>query len=312
VTERPFVVVGESLVDIVVPHHGEVVNAPGGSPMNVAVGLSRLDVPALLVTELGDDDLGRLVADHVHESRVRLSDGSVQPGRRTSTATAHLDPGHAADYTFDLTWDLPPQRLPEEPLGLHVGSLGASLDPGRGAVADLVRQADADDVFVSFDPNVRPAFLTDPDLAWRELLEIAGGSWLVKMSDEDLRALQPGVPFDRAAAGLLGSSHTEMVIVTSGADGACAFTGTVAVEVPAPRVDVTDTVGAGDSFMAAALAVLVDWGITTGGPGALGELDEDRVRLLLSGSVGAAAVTCSRRGANPPTRRELPPGWPAG
>jgi fructokinase len=309
-TDTPFVVVGESLVDIVLPTRGETVEAPGGSPMNVAVGLARLDVPTVLVTELGDDDLGELVVEHVQASGVRLADGSVRPGTRTSTATARLDPGHAATYEFDLSWDLPPLRLPTELTGLHVGSLGAGLDPGRQAVVDLVRQADRDDVFVSFDPNVRPALLPDLDLAWRDLLEVAGGSWLVKLSDEDLAVLQPGVPVEEAAAGLLASSSTELVIVTHGPGGAAAYTDAVEVAVPAPRIEVVDTVGAGDSFMAAVLAVLLDWELTTGGPGTLTALDEDRVRLLLSAAVSAAAVTCGRRGANPPTRRELPPTWP--
>ena len=73
-----------------------------------------------------------------------------------------------------------------------------------------------------------------------------------------------------------------------------------------------DSVGAGDSFMAATLALLADWGVVSDGEGALRALDDDRVRLLVSGAARAAAVTCSRRGANPPTRRELPPTWPAG
>jgi fructokinase len=74
---------------------------------------------------------------------------------------------------------------------------------------------------------------------------------------------------------------------------------------------VVDTVGAGDSFMAAVLAIFVGWELTTDGSGALTALDDDRVRLLLGGAATAAAATCARRGANPPWRRELPPTWPA-
>ncbi|MGZ4428300.1 MAG: PfkB family carbohydrate kinase [Nocardioidaceae bacterium] len=309
---RPFVVVGESLVDIVVPAGGESVHAPGGSPMNVAVGLSRLDVPTLLVTEVGDDEHGKQVVEHLRASGVTLSESSVRPGQRTSTATAHLDHTNAAAYAFDLTWDLPAQTLPGDVLGLHVGSLGTTIEPGRRSVVDLVRQASEDEVFVSFDFNVRPAFLGDVDEAWRDVLEIAGGATLVKMSDEDLEALQPGRTVEEVARDLLASSSTELVIVTFGPRGATAFTDTVRVHVDAPVVEVTDTVGAGDSFMAAVLAVLVDWDLTTDGPGALSALDEDRVSLLLSAAATAAATTCARRGANPPTRRELPPTWPIG
>jgi fructokinase len=100
--------------------------------------------------------------------------------------------------------------------------------------------------------------------------------------------------------------------VTYAGEGASAWTRLFSVHVPAPRVEVVDTVGAGDSFMAAALAVLVDWELTTPGPGALSALDEDAVRFLLQGAVGAAAVTCGRLGADPPRREDLPATWPAG
>ena len=83
-----------------------------------------------------------------------------------------------------------------------------------------------------------------------------------------------------------------------------AFTDDTQVEVVAPPTDLVDTVGAGDSFMAALVAVLLEWGNPR-------ELDAGRLRTLLDAAGLAAAVTCTRRGANPPTRRELPPGWPA-
>ena len=97
-----FLVAGESLVDIVVPADGSPRhNAVGGSCLNVAVGLARLDVPTMLVTRIGDDELGALVVDHVRASDVVLSEGSIVAGGTTSTATAHLDAGHAATYEFD-------------------------------------------------------------------------------------------------------------------------------------------------------------------------------------------------------------------
>src|SRR4051794_17624270 len=153
-----FLVVGESLVDVVVPAEGPRHEAVGGSPLNVAVGLARLDVPTSLLTRVGDDDFGRLVQQHVRESGVWLHEGSMVAGGVTSTSTAHLDGGGAATYDFDLVWDLPAQELPEDLLGVHVGSIGAVLEPGRASVADLVRRAVDSDVFVSYDPNIRPAF----------------------------------------------------------------------------------------------------------------------------------------------------------
>jgi fructokinase len=305
-----FLVVGESLVDIVVPVTGPRVEAPGGSPLNVAVGLARLDVPTLLVTQLGDDAYGELVARHAEESGVVLAAGSVQAGRRTSTATAHLDADHAASYEFDLAWDLDRQQLPEDAAAVHVGSLGAALPPGRDAVLDLLAQAA--DRFVSFDPNVRPAFVGDPAAAWRELAEVAACARLVKCSEEDLAALRPGEDEADLAAELLGAGATELLVVTRGGAGASGYRDGTRVDVPAPRTAVVDTVGAGDSFMAALLAVIWGWGLTEDGEGSLDALDEPRIALLLTGAVTAAAVTVARRGANPPTRRELPPTWPSG
>jgi fructokinase len=91
-----------------------------------------------------------------------------------------------------------------------------------------------------------------------------------------------------------------------------AFTEDSTIEVAAPPTDVVDTVGAGDSFMASMLTLLCEWGVVREGIGAIAALADDRVRLLVHGAARAAAVTCSRRGANPPTRQELPPTWPVG
>jgi fructokinase len=307
-----FLVVGESLVDIVVPSGGgDRHDAVGGSCLNVAVGLSRLDVPTTLATRIGDDRLGRMVVDHVHASAVTLSEGSVVPGGVTSTATAYLDEAHAATYDFEIVWDLPPQVLTDDSTGVHIGSLGSALRPGRESVVDLVQQAVAADVFVSYDPNIRPFFLEDAEQAWAEVVELAAGSCLVKLSDEDLRLLRPDDAEDDVCNELLSAGRTELVVLTRGEKGAKAFTAGATLEVTAPPTDVVDTVGAGDSFMAAMLAMLEDWGVVSGGGGALSALDDDRVALLVRGAVTAAAVTCSRRGANPPRRAELPATWPA-
>lgn len=305
----PVAVVGEALVDIVVPTEGEPTSAVGGSPLNVAVGLARLGVPALLITRVGDDEHGRWVADHVRESGAELSESSVVAGTATSTATAHLDEDRTARYEFDLVWDLDRHALPEA-RALHVGSLGATLLPGRHAVEDLVRQAEETELFVSYDPNVRPAFVTDREATWRDVREIASHCRLVKISDEDIAVLRPGEPVDDVARELLDGGTTELVVVTLGGDGATAYAPDFTVHEPAPATGLVDTVGAGDSFMAALLAILDEWDLPADGPGALDALDADHVAILLRGAMTAAAVTVSRRGADPPTRQELPPTWP--
>ncbi len=301
------VVAGESLVDIVVAPDGERSERVGGSPMNVAVGVARLDVTALLLTQLGDDEHGRQVLEHLAASEVEVV---VSPLPATSTATATLDTAGAATYAFDLVWSLPRQELPACD-ALHVGSLGAALTPGRGAVLDLVRQAWDHDVFISFDPNIRPAFVSDPTQAWQDVRETASRATLVKLSDEDLEALRPGVPADELARELLTGPGTALVIVTAGAVGATAYVDDLAVHVEAPVTEVVDTVGAGDSFMAATLVTLHSWGALNRNSGVDLPADEDGLTRLLTNAMIAAAITCSRRGANPPTLAEVPSGWPA-
>lgn len=311
-TAARFLVAGESLVDVVVPSSGSAERAVGGSCLNVAVGLARLEVPTSLLTRVGDDDLGGLVIEHLRSSGVLLAPGSVVVGGATSTATAHLDETHAATYDFEIDWDVADLPLPAETGGLHVGSLGTTLEPGRRAVAALLRRAVAAGMFVSYDPNIRPFFLSDPEATWRDVCEVGAEARLVKLSEEDLELLRPGVSEDESCRTLLGGRRTELVVLTRGGHGATAFTEGATVQVSAPVTGVADTVGAGDSFMAAMLAMLWDWDVVAGGGGALAALDDARVELLLAGAVTAAAVTCSRRGADPPSRRELPTTWPAG
>jgi fructokinase len=315
-TTGRFVVVGEAIVDVVVDSSGhELEEAVGGSPLNVAVGLARLDVPTLLVTRLADDEHGRVMLDHLRASGVVLAEGSVVPGGRTSTSTAHLDEHHAASYEFEMDWDLPRQEVPTEALGVHVGSIGSALEPGRRAVLDLVRRAAEEGMFVSYDPNIRPSFFDDPAQAWRDVVELASYARLVKLSDEDLRWMRHGDDEAAACRELLAADSTELVVLTRGSEGAVAYGEGAELTVPAGSLtagEVVDTVGAGDSFTAALLAMLCRWDVVTAGEGALEALGDSRVELLLRGAATAAAVTCSRRGADPPRTAELPASWPAG
>lgn len=300
-------VVGESLVDVVVPLRGDVVRRPGGSPMNVAVGLARLEVPTRLVTRLGDDADGRLVREHLAGSRVDLADGSLDPDASTGVATAHLDADGVATYDFSVVWDLPPTPLPADCRALHLGSIGAALRPGRDAVLALAQEAHAAGLPVSFDPNARPAFTPDAAAAWSDVLELAALCDLVKLSDEDARFFQPGVPVLDVARALLAAGPA-LVVVTGGGGEATAVTRAGVVVVAESReVEVADTVGAGDSFMAALVAATLpdrSAGAWVEGP------THAMVAEYLSAAHAAAAVTVTRRGADPPRLAELPPGWP--
>ena len=302
------VVVGEALIDVVLDHDGDSTETPGGSPLNVAVGLARLEVPATLVCQVGHDERGGLVVQHVTNSGAEIVPVPTREGR-TSVATAHLDASGAASYEFDLEWSLPRQELPPC-RALHVGSLGTVLEPGREAVLDLVDQAVARDVFVSYDANLREAFVDDRERTLRQVQELAARCTLVKLSDEDALLIDPATDPDDFARALLTGERTRIVLLTRGAGGATAFTAQGETSASPRQVEVVDTVGAGDAFMAGTLAQLADLdAFRHPGPGV--PVNEADVARLLRGAMEVAAITCERRGANPPRRQELPPGWPA-
>jgi len=302
------VVAGEALIDLVVDADGDSSEAPGGSPLNVAVGLARLDVPATLISQVGHDERGGLVVQHVTGSGAEIVAVPTSSGR-TSVATAHLDATGAARYDFDLEWSLPRQELPPC-RALHVGSLGTLLEPGRASVLDLVEQACSREVFVSYDANLRESFMDDREQAWQDVRSLGARCTLVKLSDEDAELLQPDSDPDDVARTLLQGERTQLVVLTRGGDGATAFTPDAEWSGRPRPIEVVDTVGAGDAFMAATLAQLSDLD-AFGHPGPGLPLDESSVGRLLRGAMEVAAVTCERRGANPPRRQDLPAGWPA-
>lgn len=301
------VVAGEALIDVVVDHEGGSSETPGGSPLNVAVGLGRLEVPTTLISQVGHDEHGGLVVQHVTGSGAEIVAVPTVSGR-TSVATARLDATGAASYDFELEWSLPRLALPACH-ALHVGSLGTVLEPGCESVRDLVEQAVVREVFVSFDANLRASFVEDRDATWRDVRTLGARCTLVKLSDEDADLLEPGVDPDDVARTLLTGQRTQLVLLTRGSEGATAFSGSGEVSVRPRRTEVVDTVGAGDAFMAGTLAQLYDLdAFSLPGPGLPRE--EPALTRLLAGAVEIAAITCERRGANPPRRQELPAGWP--
>ncbi len=206
----------------------------------------------------------------------------------------------SATYDFDLTWD--PSTLPDpgDFDAVHVGSLGTSLAPGAALVADLAMMADAVGVPVSFDPNVRLTVEPDHE-AWRDIFAaIAPHSSIIKMSDEDAAVLFPGEDVRWLAQRL--AADGALVAITLGGEGAVVANRKNAVSIPPADLRVVDTIGAGDSFMAAMLA----WCSTYDWPAAA-ELDETELTDLGMYASSAAAITCSRPGADPPWTRELAP-----
>ncbi|TGO04148.1 carbohydrate kinase family protein [Serinibacter arcticus] len=297
-------VVGEALVDIVERPGTPPLAYPGGSPANVAIGLARLGRDAQLLTWLGEDPNGDLVRDHLEASRVRIASGS-QRAARTSTARALIDADGSATYEFDLEIDYPEHQVAEDTVVVHVGSIGAVLEPGAAKIAALLGSARRRAV-LTYDPNLRPSIMGDRDDVRPAVLALVAGSDVVKVSDEDLEWLEPGTaPQDVART--WAAAGPALVVVTLGAEGSFAVTADgVEVAVPAPRVDVADTVGAGDSFMGGLIDGLWTNGLVgSGRHDAIAALPVDELTSLLEQSARIAAITVSRPGANPPTRQEL-------
>lgn len=295
-------VVGEALVDVLVRPDGSRAERPGGGPANVALALARLGHDVGLVTCLGDDERGHAVAEHLRADGVRLD---VRPIDRTATAIATLDDTGSADYSFDVAWD--PGRL-ERPDGglLHVGSLGAFVEPGASEVERLVASASGR-VVVSLDPNLRPGLLPGRDTVVARLERLVARADVVKASDEDLRWAYPGRDPEDVARGWVDAGAS-LVVVTRGGAGAVACTRDARVEVAAPPVEVADTVGAGDTFMAGLLSGLADGGMLDGDPGAVLERpDAVALQGVLRTAVAVAAFVVGREGADPPRREQLGP-----
>lgn len=295
-------VIGEALVDLI-RRPGEPDDARvGGSPLNVAVGLSRLGVPAVLQTHLGSDAYAELVAGHLAANDVPLVPGSVRDGR-TSTAVATIGDDGAASYEFAIDWTVAPAPA-ASPALVHTGSIAAVLEPGGSAVAEILRAA-REAATISYDPNVRPQLMGGRDAARERIESLVGLADVVKASDEDLAWLHPDLSLQEAARRWLALGPA-LVVVTRGGDGAFAVTATGAVEVIAPTTAVADTIGAGDSFMAGLLAGLSDAGLLGRDHEAeLRALAGEQLLRLLGFAVACAAITVSRPGADPPRRAEL-------
>ncbi|MER6562459.1 carbohydrate kinase [Streptomyces sp. NPDC001027] len=306
-------------MDIITGPDGLQRSHSGGSPANVALGLSRLGHPVQLATRVGRDDFGRLVQGHLETSGVKLVHGSVVDAA-TSTAIAVLDDAGAATYAFDITWALS-DPVEEElrdgpPTHVHTGSIATALSPGADQVFSTLN-ALRPSATVSYDPNLRPALLRPAEQEREQVEQLVAISDVVKASEEDLAWLHPNETPDRTAA-RWARNGPALVILTRGANGAQAWWRHGSQSVAPVPVRVVDTVGAGDAFMAGLTSRLLRAGLLGGGPGteaataraALRAVtDTDRLPAVLGDALAVAArtaaLTCTREGADPPTAEQV-------
>jgi fructokinase len=299
-------VIGESLIDVVQRPDGTTQEYVGGSPANVAVGLARLGQDITLASLVGDDERGARIARHFADEGVRLTERSVGE-RATSVATSRLDATGAAAYSFDLTWELAEFQPPEGLTHIHTGSIAATLEPGASTVLTTLQNAHPR-ATISYDPNARPSLMGDPHEVRAKIEQIIGLSDVVKASDEDIAWLYDAASLSDVLR-LWGQLGPALMVVTRGDKGAViglSITGEL-TSVDAPVVEVVDTVGAGDSFMAGLLCGLMDAGLL-GGIQARVRLRSASladVRPAVDRALACSAITVSRAGANPPHLAEL-------
>jgi fructokinase len=286
-------VVGEALIDVVTTSQHQVEH-PGGSPANVAYGLGRLCVTTGLLTAIAPDARGISIENHLRSAGVMLLPGS-RSLTRTASATATLEPDGSATYDFDISWDLSPTAPAYFPRILHTGSIATFLSPGAGAVKSLLEQAHRH-CMITYDPNIRPALLGSHWEAKATFEELVPLTDVVKLSDEDAQWLYPQKSLDEAAAHVLGLG-AELTVITRGAQGSQFTTAAANVSSPAVKSEVSDTIGAGDSFMSALILGFLTRGTEGFAPAVLDQLGHT--------AAAAAAITVQRPGANPPTLEEL-------
>lgn len=306
-----FLVCGEGLLDVFAagetPGGLALDGRVGGSPLNVAIGLARLGQPVAFFGGISRDVVGErlmhaLRAEGVETATVVRSDAPstlslVGVDARGVPSYAFLGKGAADRQPTPASLDALPSRW----RAIHVGSYATVVPPIASTLRALVGR-ERDRALIAFDPNVR--LNVEPDVgAWRATLEsMQPCAHLLKVSEEDLALLHPGLPAPAFARSALDAG-VRLVVVTRGSAGASAWTATQHAQVGAMPVEVADTVGAGDAFQAALLAWLAEHDRLDADR--LASLDAASLRALLQFATRAAALACSRRGAELPHRAEL-------
>ena len=298
--------VGEALIDMLprTSPAGEPCFAPfaGGAVMNTAIALGRLGSASAFLTGLSTDLMGDILRDTLHASNVNL-DHAVQSDRPTTLAFVKLTNGHASYFFYDentagrmmTSADMP--ALPDTIKAYFTGGIWLAVEPcGTALEALLAREAGTRVTMI--DPNVRPTFVRDRSAYTARIDRMIGLSDIVKLSDEDSEWL-----YGKTDPQAILAKGAKVVLVTEGAKGATAYTARGSVHVSAPKITVADTVGAGDTFNAGFLASLDRDGLLS--KAAVASLSDDALRAALSLGTRAAAITCSRPGANPPWAHEL-------
>ena len=304
------VVCGEALIDLFVgrPEAGGIATqaVAGGSPFNVALGLARLGIPSSFLSTLSQDAFGDFLLMRLQEAGVETGFVRRVPESTTLSVVAPAAGGHP-HYTFHsqgadralAAADLP--DLPASVAAIAAGSYALAVEPSASAIEALLRREHGRRV-VSLDPNIRPRVIGDLAAFQPRFEALLASATIVKASAEDIELLYGAADPAAVAQGWLARGPS-LVVVTAGPEGATAYFGGRRVARPGLTVDVVDTVGAGDTFHAALLAHFAARGMLS--VDRLARLTANEVAAALDDAAVAAALTCTRRGADLPTRADV-------
>ena len=295
---------GEVLIDLIPRSRGngaDIVRDPvvGGGPANTAKALARLGFDSYFLCGLSSDTYGDQQRAEFIADGVKLE---LAPTLAGPSATAHvtLDENGGASYifTFDGTATFSPVNdwLPDPtnlPPVLHVGTLGTLIEPSASVLYSWAQKVDAP---IVYDPNIRSSVEANRDKYLANVIKWAALARVVKLSDDDAHWLFPEKNLEEVAKTFLAMG-VQLVVITLGAEGIIGYSSRGSIRVPGVKVDVVDTVGAGDTVGAILVEAIVSYGIDN--------LQGELLEKTLIRAAQAAAITCSRAGAKPPTKAEL-------
>ena len=294
-------VAGEVLIDLI-PEGADRKPIVGGGPANTAKALAKLGVDTQFIDGISTDGYGQMAKDELVSTGVKL-DYVKYSDKPTCLAIVSLSESGSATYefvikdtaTFDFTHNWLPNPETDRPPLLHIGTLATVIEPGASVLFEWA-QSVVKVAPIVFDPNIRPAVISDRKQYVAQVERWVSISSAIKVSDEDIKWLYPSLDVEQVVNNWLKKGPS-LIVVTYGNKGLVGYRKDEMVSVEAVKVKVADTVGAGDTVGAILVEAIVKDGLDS--------LAGIRLETMLKRAAKAAAITVSRVGANPPTSEEL-------
>jgi len=295
-------VCGEVLIDLIPGSDGVRVPHVGGGPANTAKALARLGHDVQFIDGISSDQYGQMSRKELLDDEVKL-DLALKSDKPTCTAEVTLGADGSGSYVFNIdgtaTFDFSLDWLPDpsryKPQVLHIGTLVTVIEPGADVLYDWAIRV-AEFAPIVYDPNIRPSVMGDRDRYQASVEKWAAISSVIKVSDDDVEWLYPGESVESVAQRWINDGAA-LVVITRGINGLLGVTAGGSVEVPGVKIEVADTVGAGDTVGAIIVEAMIEKGILN--------LSDEVLKATLHRAAVAAGITCSRKGAQPPYKHEL-------